>query len=281
VDPKHPPSQTPAAPTGLVWNPTTSPATAFLVPRTNLPASFIFDTEDGTISAWTGGLTPPDQAVLAVNNNPGAVYKGLVFGTNKNGVFLFAANFRAGTIDVFRPAPAGSADGHYMSVTTFTDPKIPAGYAPFGIQNIDGDLFVSYAKQDAAKHDDVAGPGNGFVDVFDTDGNLLRRFASRGSLNSPWGMTRASFGFGRFGGDILVGNFGNGRISAFDSNGNFLDTLRDGKGRPVVIDGLWTLTLGGGRNSSSDTLYFTAGPNDESDGLFGTITPVSRGSNDE
>jgi uncharacterized protein (TIGR03118 family) len=110
---------------------------------------------------------------------------------------------------------------------------------------------------------------------------LLRRFASRGPLNSPWGMARASFAFGRLSGDILVGNFGNGRVSAFDSDGNFLDTLRDGRGKPVVIDGLWTLTLGGGRNSSSDTLYFTAGPNDETDGLFGTITPVSRGSNDE
>lgn len=136
LDPKNPPIVTPAAPTGLVWNPTTSPATAFLVPRTNLPASFIFDTEDGTISAWTGGLTPPDQAVLAVDSAPGAVYKGLVFGTNAKGVFLFAANFRAGTIDVFGPAPAGSADGLYVPVTAtggFTDPKIPAGYAPFGI----------------------------------------------------------------------------------------------------------------------------------------------------
>jgi uncharacterized protein (TIGR03118 family) len=278
ADPNHPPNPTPAAPTGLVWN----PSSAFLVPGTTTPATFIFDTEDGTISAWTGGLTPPDQAVLAFSS-PDAVYKGLVFGTNKNGVFLFAANFRAGTIDVFapngslgfRPATSSEIDDN------FADPKIPAGFAPFGIQNINGDLFVTYAKQDAEKKDDVAGPGNGFVDIFDTDGHLLRRFASRGALNSPWGVARASFAFGRFSGDILVGNFGNGRISAFDSDGNFLDTLRDGKGKPVVIDGLWTLTLGGGRNSSSDTLYFTAGPNDETDGLFGTITPVSRESNDE
>jgi len=249
-----------------------------------LSASFIFDTENGTISAWAGGLTPADQAVLAVNNSPGAVYKGLVFGTNAKGVFLFAANFRGGTIDVFGPAPAGSADGHYVPVTSiggFTDPKIPAGFAPFGIQNIDGDLFVSYAKQDSEKKDDVAGRGHGFVDVFDTNGNLLRRFASRGSLNSPWGMARASFGFGRFSGDVLIGNFGDGKINAFDSDGNFLGVLKDAKGKPIKIDGLWTLTLGGGRNSSSDTLYFTAGPNDESDGLFGTITPVSNESNDE
>jgi len=272
VDPAHPPVPTPAAPTGLVWNPTST----FLVPQTTTPAAFIFDTEDGTISAWTGGLTPSDQAVLAVDKSPGAVYKGLVFGTNVHGVFLFATNFRAGTIDVFaangsagfRPAMPGEIEGGFI------DPKIPAGFAPFGIQNINGDLFVTYAKQNAEKHDDVAGPGNGFVNVFDTEGHLLQRFASRGPLNSPWGVARASFAFGRFSGDILIGNFGDGEIHAFDSSGHLVGTLRDSEGHPIVIDGLWTLTLGGGRNSSADTLYFTAGPNGETDGLFGTITPV-------
>ena len=274
-DPKTPSTPTPAAPTGLVWNPTTSTTTGFLVPGTSKPATFIWDTEDGTISAWTGGLTSPDQAVIAVDNpnpntNTGAVYKGLVVGVNSNGVFLFATNFRAGTVDVF--------DHTYTKVTTsggFADPKIPAGFAPFGIQNIDGNLFVTYAKQNAQKHDDVAGAGNGFVDVFDTDGNLLKRLASRGPLNSPWGVARASFAFGQFSGDILVGNFGDGRINVFDSDGDFLGTLRDAKGKPISIDGLWNLTLGGGRNSSPSTLYFTAGPNGESDGLFGKITPVS------
>jgi uncharacterized protein (TIGR03118 family) len=273
ADPQNPPNPTPASPTGLVWNPTAT----FLVPNTTKPATFIWSTEDGTISAWTGGLTPPDQAVLAVDNSSSAVYKGLVFGANVHGVFLFATNFRAGTIDVFaphgpagfRPATSAEVDGDFM------DPDIPAGFAPFGIQNINGDLFVTYAMQDAAKHDDVAGPGNGFVDIFNTDGHLLRRFASRGALNSPWGVTRASFAFGRFAGDILVGNFGNGRINAFDSDGHFLGQLKDGHGKPIVIEGLWTLTLGGGRNSSSDTLYFTSGPNDETDGLFGAITPAS------
>jgi uncharacterized protein (TIGR03118 family) len=270
-DPKNPPNPTPAAPTGLVWNPTSG----FLVPGTSLPAVFIWDTEDGTISAWAGGLNPADQAVLAVDNpNPtnGAVYKGLVFGVNaKNGVLLFATNFRAGTVDVF--------DHTYTKVTTdggFADPRIPAGFAPFGIQNINGDLFVTYAKQNAQKHDDVAGPGNGFVDVFDTDGHLLRRFARRGPLNSPWAVARASYAFGRFSGDVLIGNFGNGEVNAFDSDGDFLGTLGDVKGKPLVIDGLWTLTLGGGKNSSSDTLYFTAGPNGEVDGSFGTITPASK-----
>ena len=135
---------------------------------------------------------------------------------------------------------------------------------------------MTYAKQNRAKHDDVAGPGNGFVDVFDTNGHLLQRFASRGSLNSPWGVARASFAFGRFSGQILIGNFGNGKINVFDSAGQFLGTLRGDRGKPIVIEGLWTLTLGGGRNSSSNTLYFTAGPNDETNGLFGAITPVAK-----
>jgi uncharacterized protein (TIGR03118 family) len=156
------------------------------------------------------------------------------------------------------------------------DPDIPAGYAPFGIESIDGNLLVTYAKQDAAKHDDVKGAGHGFIDIFDTDGHLLQRFAGRGPLNSPWGMTRASFAFGRFSGDILVGNFGNGKINVFNPHGRFIDELDRPNGKPLVIDGLWKLTLGGGRTSSPDTLYFTAGPNDEKDGLFGTITPASK-----
>jgi uncharacterized protein (TIGR03118 family) len=283
-DPKNPSNPTPAAPTGMVWNPTTSTTTGFLVPGTSLPASFIWATEDGTISAWTGGLSPnPNNARLATDNSAvpnaanGAVYKGLVFGTNSNGVFLFATDFRGGKIASF--APNGSTG--FRPTTSkevsgsFTDPDIPAVFAPFGIQNINGNLFVTYALQNQQKHDDVAGPGNGFVDIYDTDGNLLQRFASRRPLNSPWGVTRASFAFGRFSGDILVGDFGDGKIHAFDSDGNFRGTLRDKNGKPIVIDGLWTLTLGGGRNSNSETLYFTAGPNGETDGLFGTITPVA------
>jgi uncharacterized protein (TIGR03118 family) len=276
VDPNNPPNPAPAAPTGIVWNPSAS----FLVPGTKVPASFIFATEDGTISAWAGGLNPADNAVLAVDNSAtptvadGAVYKGLVFALSAKGGFLYATNFRGGTVDVFGP---NGASGLFTPATTdggFTDPNLPAGYAPFGIANIDGDLFVTYAKQNAAKHDDAAGPGRGFVDVFDTDGHLLRRFASRGALNSPWGVTRASFAFGRFSGKILVGNFGNGRINVFDGEGHFIDELRDAQGNALTIDGLWTLTLGGGGGSSSDTLYFAAGPNGETNGLLGTITPA-------
>jgi uncharacterized protein (TIGR03118 family) len=200
------------------------------------------------------------------------VFKGLAYGVNVHGAFIFATDFRNARIAVFDQSfkPA-TLDGD------FTDPYIPSGFAPFGIQNIDGDLFVSYALQNAAKHDDVAGPGNGFVDVFDTDGHLLRRFASHGPLNSPWGMARASFAFGPFSGDVLIGNFGNGRVNAFDSRGNFLGHLNSANGGALTIDGLWTLTLGGGAKSSADTLYFTAGPNGETDGLFGKITPASQG----
>jgi uncharacterized protein (TIGR03118 family) len=277
VDPKNPPKVAPAAPTGIVWN----PATTFLVPGTKLPASFIFATEDGTLSAWTGGLTPADDAVLAIDNSAspnaanGAVYKGLVVGVNAKGVFLFATNFRGGTIDVFGPT---GPNGLFTPATTdgnFKDPGIPTGYAPFGIANIDGDLFVTYAMQNPQKHDDVPGQGHGFVDVFDTDGHLLRRLVSRGPLDSPWGVARASYAFGRFSGDILVGNFGNGRINVFDENGRFIDEVHDTHGKALVIDRLWTLILGGGSKSQSDTLYFTAGPAGETHGLFGTITPVS------
>jgi uncharacterized protein (TIGR03118 family) len=271
-DPKKPPNPTPAAPTGIVWN----PSAAFLVPGTKIPAVFIFSAEDGTISAWAGGLNPADNAVLAADESAtGAVYKGLTFAVNAKGAFLFATNFHNGTVDVFGP---NGMDGMFTEVTLdghFTDPQIPAGYAPFNIANIDGDLFVTYAKQDADKHDDVRGAGHGFVDVFDTDGHLIRRFESRGRLNSPWGIARASFAFGPFSGKILIGNFGDGRINVFNNNGAYVDQLEDVHSKPLVIEGLWTLTLGGGRNSSPDTLYFSAGPNDETNGLFGTITLAS------
>jgi uncharacterized protein (TIGR03118 family) len=277
VDPNNPPNPTPAAPTGIIWNPSSS----FLVPGTKLAASFIFATEDGTLSAWTGGLSPADDAVIAVDNSAtptaadGAVYKGVVFGLSAKGGLIYATNFRAGTVDVFGPNGTNGLFTPTMTDGGFTDPNIPQGYAPFGIAIIDGDLFVTYAKQNAVKHDDVAGRGHGFVDVFDTDGHLLRRFASRGPLDSPWGVTRASFAFGRFSGKILVGNFGNGHISVFDNDGRFIEELKDAHDKPLAIDGLWTLTLGGGSGSSSDTLYFSAGPNSETNGLFGTITPVS------
>lgn len=259
-----------AAPTGMVFN----ASTQFRLPNTTLPSLFLFATEDGTIAGWNPGLADPANAVLVVDNSQspaGAVYKGLATGSNARGNFLYAANFRSGQIDVFDSnfAPA-TLDG------SFKDPDLPPNYAPFGIRNVDGDLFVTFAQQDEEKKDDVAGLGHGFVDIFDTEGHLIRRFASGGDLNSPWGIARASFNFGRFSGDILIGNFGDGHINVFRQNGEFREQIQDSSGQPLEIDGLWALTFGGAAKSNPDTLYFTAGPNDEKDGLFGSIEPADR-----
>jgi uncharacterized protein (TIGR03118 family) len=256
-----------AAPTGMIWNPTGG----FLVPGSKTPGIFIFDTEDGTISAWNPAVNFTNAVIAVDNSQSGAVYKGLAFGTNASGNNLYATNFFAGTVEAY--------DSQFQSVVTsgnFTDTHIPAGFAPFGIQNIDGDLWVTYAKQNAEKKDDVGGPGNGFVDVFDTDGHLLKRFAAHGALNSPWGLARAPYGFGQFSGEILVGNFKDGRINAFDTRGNFRGTLRRPSGQPVVIEGLWALSFGGGAKSSPESLFFTAGPDDEANGLFGVINAAPR-----
>jgi uncharacterized protein (TIGR03118 family) len=258
---------TPASPTGIVWNPN---GQAFLL-APGAAALFIFATEDGTISAWNPTVNR-SAAVLKVDNSQGgngAVYKGLALATNSHGVFLYATNFRNGTVDVF--------DSTFKPATlpgSFTDHTIPAGYAPFGIALIDGNLFVSYAKQDAAKHDDVAGQGHGFVNVFDTNGHLIRRFASRGALDSPWGMVRAPLDFGGFGAHVLIGNFGDGHISAFNSGGDFRGQLRNASGGRISIDGLWGLIFGTGAAADSNTLYFTAGTNHEADGLFGLLQAV-------
>src|SRR5262249_45938442 len=158
---------------------------------------------------------------------------------------------------------------------SFADPKIPAGYAPFGIALIDGNLFVTYALQDSAKHDDQKGPGHGFVDVFDTDGHLITRFASRGALNSPWGIARAPLNFGPFSSRILLGNFGDGRISGFSSFGDFRGQLRDTGGHAVHIDGLWSIAFGTELGADPGKLYFTAGTNGEADGLFGSLEAVA------
>jgi len=160
---------------------------------------------------------------------------------------------------------------------SFTDPTLPRGYAPFGIANLGGALYVTYALQDAQKHDDVAGPAHGFVDIFDTDGHLVRRLATRGRLNSPWGLALAPAQFGRFSNDLLVGNFGDGRINAIDpATGEFLGQLHDTHNRAITIDGLWGLDFGNDANAGpSTTLFFTAGPNDESDGLFGSLVSAN------
>jgi uncharacterized protein (TIGR03118 family) len=252
------------------------------------PSLFIFDTEDGTIEAWNvnppvaPGIPNPLTAVVVVDNSAGggatgAVYKGLALGANvANGPLLYATNFRTGKVDVF--------DKNFKSPTpplsgSFIDPKVQRGYAPFGIQNINGQIWVTYALQDKAKHDPVNKPAHGFVAVFDTDGNLVRHFAQHGHLDSPWGLAIAPATFGKFANDILIGNFGDGVINAYDpKTGHSLGALSGPDGDPLVNDGLWALTFGGAANSSGPpsspgTLYFSAGLNDEADGLFGRIDP--------
>jgi uncharacterized protein (TIGR03118 family) len=257
-------SAPPSAPTGVVFNGTTD----FKVGGTS--AHFIFDSEDGTISGWTGGAS----TVTEVDNSAsGAVYKGLVLANNGTGNFLYATNFNSGKVDVFN----GSFGATTLS-GSFTDPLMPAGFAPFNVADINGDLYVTYAEQNAAKHDNVSGAGLGYIDEFDLNGDFLRRVDSQGPLDAPWGMTVAPSGFGNFGGDLLVGNFGDGTINAFDvANGDFMGTLDGPSGNPIVIQGLWGLSFGNGAGSGpTSTLYFTAGiPGTgaiEDHGLFGSLT---------
>lgn len=255
----------PAAPTGIVFNP------AFLNSSNNFDGDlFIFATEDGTISGWQ--LSDGNDATLRKDNSGlSTVYKGLAFATSASGApMIYATDFRHARIDVF--------DANYNPVTLapddFSDPGLPAHYAPFGIANIGGRLFVSYALQDDKMHDDVAGQHHGFVDEFTTGGVMLRRFASGGKLNSPWGMALAPDDFGRFSGKLLIGNFGNGRINAFDlGSGKNVGEMHGARG-PIVIDGLWGLAFGSGSvtfKTPANTLFFTAGPDNESHGLFGKL----------
>jgi len=249
------------SPTGQVFNTTSG----FMI--NGQPAAFIFASESGFITAWNPGLGT-SAAVGA--STPDAVYKGLALATTTSGSYLYAANFHAGTIDVF-----DSSFDHTTLSGNFTDPNLPAGYAPFNVQEISGSLYVTYAQQDADAHDDVAGPGHGFVDEYTTDGAFVRRLISQGRLNSPWGLALAPSNFGRFSGALLVGNFGNGRIHAYDpATGHLLGTL-GARSHPIIIDGLWGLRFGNGVAGNTNTLLFTAGPKDESHGLFGAINPVS------
>jgi uncharacterized protein (TIGR03118 family) len=264
------------APTGQAFNTFDSSSTDFAISKNGVsgPAFFLFATADGTIAGWNPNVDGA-HAVIAVDRSTatdatgdvGANYKGLALVTTAGGKFIYATSFRFGTVDVL--------DTHFNLVNSFTDPTIPAGFAPFGIHNIGGKLYVTFAKQGPGKNDDDARPGNGFVDVFTPNGDLVQRLVSRGRLDSPWAVTLAPASFGAFGGDILVGNFGNGRINAYDpTSGEFQGGLSGTGGGPIAIDGLWGLrfapaTPGAGPN----TLFFTAGLNDEADGLFGTLLP--------
>ncbi len=257
----------PASPTGIVFNSTTD----FIV-GPNQPAKYIFATEDGTISAWGSGTS----AVLKVDlSTSGAVYKGLALAGSEGKKYLYAANFSTGRVDVF--------DANFTPVAlagAFTDPNLPAQFAPFNIQNVGGKLYVTYALPDAAHHDDVSGPGNGYVNVFDASGQLIKRLVSQGPLNSPWGIALAPAGFGGFSGALLVGNFGDGRINAFKpATGEWLGALEDAKGKLIEIEGLWGLTFGNGTKAgNTHSLYFTAGisggGNVEDHGLFGRVVPT-------
>jgi uncharacterized protein (TIGR03118 family) len=268
-----------AAPTGNVFNFTID----FVISKNakSFASQFIFATEDGTISGFnpnvdsTHAILVVDRSAVSQGGVTGAVYKGLTLATSGADTFLFATNFRFGMVEKF--------DSQFHLVASFTDPELASNcpiagppaqcFAPFGIQSISDQLYVTFALQDAAHHDDVRGAGNGFVDVFDTDGNLIRRFASQGTLDSPWGLTLAPANFGTFSHAVLVGNFGDGRINAFDAvSGAFLGQLRSGNGNAISINGLWGLAFGnGGLAGNSNTLFFTAGFNDEADGLFGSV----------
>ncbi|PYV19444.1 MAG: TIGR03118 family protein [Acidobacteria bacterium] len=265
-----------SAPTGVVFNGTSD----FMVSENSAsgPARFIFVTEDGTISGWNPTVDVTN-AILEVDNSApggpdgfllGAVYKGLANGNNGSGNFIYATNFSDGAVEMY--------DASFNFVKSFTDPGITpdaagTGFAPFGIRNINGNLYVTFAMQDSFRHDDVKGPGNGFIDVFDLNGNFVQRFASGGTLNSPWGLALAPAHFGKFSGDLLVGNFGDGRINGFMPQGHsFVGQLRGPLGQPITIDGLWGLTFGNGHTAGpTNVLFFTAGIFDESHGLFGKI----------
>src|SRR3984893_23159 len=262
-------------PTGNVFNGTGG----FVVSDGSKSGSslFIFATEDGTIVGWSPAVSFT-QAFIAVDNSKvptpqnGAVYKGLAGAQSEAGQTLYAANFRAGTVDVF-----DSSFNAVHRAGAFKGSQVPAGFAPVGIQSIGDRIYVTYAKQKPDRHDDVSGPGNGFIDVFNTDGKLLKRLVRHGKLNSPWGLAVAPQGFGDLGGDLLVGNFGDGRINAYNPrSGEFESTLRDAKEKPIAIDGLWGIGFGNDATAGpAGTLFFAAGIMAEAHGLFGSIVPAT------
>lgn len=258
----------PSHPTGIVY----SGGSDFVVTggANTGPSRFIFATEDGTISGWSPQADPTNAITMVDNSGVGSVYKGLALVGNGTADQIFVTDFHNNKVETY--------DGTFSPISTgsrFTDPDMPDGFAPFGIANIGDQLYVTYALQDADAHDDVPGAGNGYVDIFDTNGNLVKRFASQGALNSPWAIVKAPALFGEFSLAILVGNFGDGKINAYhEGTGAFLGTLSTPNGDPIVIDGLWGMAFGNGIHSQpGNTLFFAAGPDGESHGLYGKITP--------
>ncbi len=257
----------PGEPTGIVFN----GSDAFVVSGgagVSGPANFIFATEEGTLAAWAPMVDEAQAKIVADNSSMGAVYKGLALSGSGAQAKLYATDFRNGRVDVF--------DAHFVRMSmpgAFEDPSMPPGFAPFNIQEIDGTLYVTYAQQDPEREDDVPGAGAGFVNAFDMNGKLLRRVISQGQLNAPWGLAMAPAGFGPFSNHLLVGNFGDGHINAYDpATGAWAGALTRPDGQPLVIDGLWALRFGNGvENQPLETLFFTAGPALESQGLFGRL----------
>ena len=264
-----------AAPTGIVF----AGGNDFVVSMPTAtgtvsgPARFIFVTEGGTIAGWAPNVNVT-TAITVPTPWTNAEYKGLALSGNGATHLLYAADFRNNRVDVF--------DGTFKPVMkpgAFVDPFLPRGYAPFGIQAIGGDVFVTYAKQDpAGGGDEVAGPGLGFVDIYTPDGKFVSRLASRGALNAPWGVAQAPLSFGDFGGAILIGNFGDGTINAYDPrSGHFLGALRDQNQHRIRVDGLWGIAFGNGVSAQkTNSLFYAAGPNDEANGAYGVIDPVAK-----
>jgi uncharacterized protein (TIGR03118 family) len=273
VDPKSPPGN----PTGIVFN--GDPKAFLLAP--GKPAIFIFVTEDGTISGWNPGVNPT-VAKVVVNETGESVYKGVTIATatirGKTGSYLYVADFRQGRVQIY------DSTFHHVAILNFktTDPtdddgSATIGFAPFNVQNIGGEIYVAYAMQDAARHDEVDGAGLGVVKIYTPEGKWLRDFQHGNFLNAPWGMVLAPSDFGAFSHNLLVGQFGSGQIAAFDIvTGGFLGLLQDNTGKPLTIDGLWALSPGNDQKAGPATsVFFSAGPNGEKDGLFGTLTAVS------
>lgn len=263
------PTGEPGHPTGIVF----SGGTDFVVSNGSTvgPARFIFATEDGTIAGWAPNVNV-NNAFTAVNNSAlGASYKGLALSGNGASHLLYATDFHNGRIDVF--------DGNFKPVQVpggFVDPRLPRGFAPFGIQAINGDLYVTYGLQDPTASEEVKGQGLGIVNVFDPEGYLVRRLVTRGALNAPWGLALAPASFGQFGGALLVGNFGDGYINAYGPrSGRFLGALRGSDRKRLHVDGLWGMQFGNGiLQQPANALFYAAGPADESGGAYGVITAV-------
>ena len=266
-----------SAPTGTVFNPYNGALE--LVPGQR--AIFLFATEDGTIAGWNPNVNPTVAVIKVNHSDKGAVYKGLAIGMTGGGPRIYASNFTTGKVDVF------DAKFHPVNRTSsFTDSQLPNNFAPFGIQNVGGNIVVTFARRNPGEKDEQHGAGLGYVDVFDLTGRLLMRLQHNSTLNAPWGIAQAPGDFGTFSHRLLIGNFGDGFIHAYNAvSGKHEGVLQDANGAPIWIDGLWALSFGGGNTNSglANELFFTAGPFDETYGLLGKLAPVAadqRGNNE-